>query len=173
METQESSNGGTPLNGDGPVTGKPEATKKKEDSWIGANVSPLLALVTVIMTFMMFWGFIQVMKTPVRETGKLYSAQDKYDTALSKLQKVDSTQIEERMRINEEIKVLQENVAYAKAALEESKEQRGVVKDIILYILGVLSSTITTIFSYYFGSSKSSAQKDDTLNEMSRTAAGT
>jgi predicted PurR-regulated permease PerM len=168
METQEPNNSETlPAVSDGLSVAMPNNSKEKE-SWLGRNISPTLALATVIITFLMFWGFIQVLKTPLQETGKLYSAQAKYDAALSKLQKIDSTRQEERLRANEEIRSLQENVAYAKAALDESKEQRGVIKDIILYILGVLSSTITTIFSYYFGSSRSSAKKDDTLNEMSK-----
>ena len=36
----------------------------------------------------------------------------------------------------------------------------------MLYILGVLSSVLTTIFGYYFGSSKGSAAKDERMNEM-------
>lgn len=36
-------------------------------------------------------------------------------------------------------------------------------KDIILYILGVLSAVLTQIYSYYFGSSAGSAAKSQTL----------
>jgi hypothetical protein len=36
-------------------------------------------------------------------------------------------------------------------------------RDIVLYILGVLSATLTQIYSYYFGSSAGSAAKDATL----------
>ncbi|BBE19458.1 hypothetical protein AQPE_3643 [Aquipluma nitroreducens] len=36
-------------------------------------------------------------------------------------------------------------------------------KDVILYILGVLSATLTQIYSYYFGSSAGSAAKAHTL----------
>jgi len=39
----------------------------------------------------------------------------------------------------------------------------GDKKDIILYILGVLSATLTQIYSYYFGSSAGSAAKSQTL----------
>jgi hypothetical protein len=41
-------------------------------------------------------------------------------------------------------------------------------KDVILYILGVLSSICSQIISYYFGSSKSSATKDETINVMQK-----
>lgn len=39
-------------------------------------------------------------------------------------------------------------------------------KDIIIYILGVLSAISTQIVAYYFGSSKGSATKDETINRM-------
>ena len=39
-------------------------------------------------------------------------------------------------------------------------------KEIILYILGVLSAVLTQIYSYYFGSSASSAAKQKTIEGM-------
>ncbi|NEW84450.1 MAG: hypothetical protein GZ094_19075 [Mariniphaga sp.] len=39
-------------------------------------------------------------------------------------------------------------------------------KEIILYILGVLSATLTQIYSYYFGSSAGSAAKSKTIAEI-------
>lgn len=39
-------------------------------------------------------------------------------------------------------------------------------KDVILYILGVLSAISTQIFSYYFGSSQGSAEKTRAINSM-------
>jgi hypothetical protein len=48
---------------------------------------------------------------------------------------------------------------------------KGDSKDIILYILGVLSATLTQIYSYYFGSSAGSAAKSHTIaNQMSKEA---
>ena len=44
-------------------------------------------------------------------------------------------------------------------------------KEIILYILGVLSATLTQIYSYYFGSSAGSAAKSHTIaNQMTKDA---
>jgi hypothetical protein len=40
-------------------------------------------------------------------------------------------------------------------------------KDIILYVLGVLSAILTQIYSYYFGSSAGSAAKSKTLANIS------
>lgn len=42
-------------------------------------------------------------------------------------------------------------------------------KDIILYILGVLSAVLTQIYSYYFGSSAGSAAKDKTVANLTKT----
>jgi len=44
-------------------------------------------------------------------------------------------------------------------------------KEIILYILGVLSAVLTQIYSYYFGSSAGSAAKSHTIaNQMNKEA---
>ncbi len=43
---------------------------------------------------------------------------------------------------------------------------KGDSKDIIMYILGVLSAVLTQIYSYYFGSSAGSAEKSRTLAGM-------
>jgi len=39
-------------------------------------------------------------------------------------------------------------------------------KDVIIYILGVLSAVLTQIYSYYFGSSAGSAEKSKTINQI-------
>jgi hypothetical protein len=39
-------------------------------------------------------------------------------------------------------------------------------KEIVLYVLGVLSGILTQVFSYYFGSSQGSAAKTDLIHEM-------
>ena len=46
----------------------------------------------------------------------------------------------------------------------------GDKKDIILYILGVLSATLTQIYSYYFGSSAGSAAKSQTIANITDKA---
>jgi hypothetical protein len=52
-----------------------------------------------------------------------------------------------------------------KLILDQSK------KDIIIYILGVLSAVVTQIFSYYFGSSQGSADKSKQIDEFRIDAA--
>lgn len=41
-------------------------------------------------------------------------------------------------------------------------------KDVIIYILGVLSAVLTQIYSYYFGSSAGSAEKSRTLSTLQK-----
>ncbi|MFY9154069.1 MAG: hypothetical protein WAO52_18755 [Prolixibacteraceae bacterium] len=43
---------------------------------------------------------------------------------------------------------------------------KGDSKDIVMYILGVLSAILTQIYSYYFGSSMGSADKSKTLADI-------
>lgn len=45
-------------------------------------------------------------------------------------------------------------------------KQVGNEKDIIIYVLGVLSAVCTQIVSYYFGSSQSSAQKQTQIDKL-------
>jgi len=45
-------------------------------------------------------------------------------------------------------------------------KQVGNEKDIIIYVLGVLSAVCTQIISYYFGSSQGSAQKQNQLDKL-------
>ena len=39
-------------------------------------------------------------------------------------------------------------------------------KDLVVYILGVLSGALTQVISYYFGSSRGSAAKDETIRAL-------
>ena len=39
-------------------------------------------------------------------------------------------------------------------------------KDIVIYILGVLSASVTQVLQYYFGTSKSSADKNTLLDKL-------
>jgi hypothetical protein len=47
------------------------------------------------------------------------------------------------------------------------KEVNGVAKDVILFVLGCVSSNMTQIISYYFGSSKGSDDKSNTIHTLS------
>lgn len=45
-------------------------------------------------------------------------------------------------------------------------EVKAEAKDILIYVLGVLSAAVTQILSYYFGSSAGSKEKDDKLKGL-------
>jgi len=45
-------------------------------------------------------------------------------------------------------------------------KQVGAEKDIIIYVLGVLSAVCTQVISYYFGSSQGSAQKQNQIDKF-------
>jgi len=49
---------------------------------------------------------------------------------------------------------------------EDFLNRLGTHKDILLYILGVLSAVVTQIFSYYFGSSSGSKSKSEDLSRV-------
>lgn len=48
--------------------------------------------------------------------------------------------------------------------------QNDAVKEPLLMLIGALISCFTSVVSYYFGTSRSSAKKDDTITELTRTA---
>jgi len=77
-----------------------EINKIEKASWLSKNVGPVLAIVTVSLTFILFY---MILFKDISETSKQ--------------------------------------------------------KDILIYILGVLSAIVTQIFSYYFGSSAGSKDK--------------
>jgi energy-converting hydrogenase Eha subunit A len=47
-------------------------------------------------------------------------------------------------------------------------EVRPEAKDILIYILGVLSAAVTQVLSYYFGSSQGSKDKDDKVKGLGK-----
>lgn len=55
-----------------------------------------------------------------------------------------------------------------KNVLSEDKE----MKDIIIYVLGALTTVSTQVVSYFFGSSQGSSRKQRTIDDMARKQAG-
>jgi uncharacterized protein YycO len=132
----------------------------KREGWLSHNIAPMLALVAVIGTFLMFTYFIYTATNlvPGNESEVVSNLEKEIkDTELTK------------SHDKEKVQKLNEDLAKAKSNQEVSRGQRIMVKDFILYILGVLSSLITTIYGYYFGSSRGSASKDDTMKQMAKS----
>ena len=100
------------------------------DGWLSRNISPALALVTVILTFFMFGFFIYIiMNPPNDEIRAVSSAEQKYETAridstrqatVNKLHvkssKIDSTRQKGEEVLKEDTAVLKHKVGYAKTA---------------------------------------------------------
>lgn len=145
------------------------------DSWLSRNIAPILALLTVLLTFCMFAFFIIITSLPGREIRSflglqrtLSEARLGFSQASSAIGRTrDFAGLENKRR---EIDRLTSQLNVSRLAAEDAKERRDMVKDFIIYILGVLSSVVTTIFGYYFGSSKGSAVKSETLHALARTA---
>lgn len=83
-------------------------TESQSSSWMQKNITPLLAVGIVSLTFWLFWWIT------LQDVNKLNN------------------------------------------------------KDIVIYILGALSSIVVQVISYYFGSSKGSTSKDETIKAMSQ-----
>jgi hypothetical protein len=49
---------------------------------------------------------------------------------------------------------------------KDANPENQVAKEIMLYVLGVLSAVLTQIFGYYFGSSRGSAEKSRTIDSL-------
>jgi len=141
------------------------------EGWISGNISSMLAVVTVLLTFVMFVYFVQVSRWGVNsdDIRHLRLAQEQALTAQAKLDALPDEDKDNRTRLKKDLDTAQIQVSAAKYVLEATKDQGGVTKDFVLYILGVLSSILTSIFSYYFGSSRSSSKKDETLNAIAKS----
>ncbi len=151
--------------------GPDAAVSARNESWLAKNTGPMLAIGTVILTFFMFGYFVYVAKTPSRESVELRSALKSLADAEAAFNRISSSKAEKKEpgRMDEQRKErdrLKLQVANAREAAEDAKERRAMVKDFVLYILGVLSSALTTIFGYYFGSSKGSSDKSTALNAI-------
>ncbi len=139
-----------------------QSENSRQKCWLADNVAPLLAILAVVITFALFVAFIVFVQNPYdkAERNAFDVAQNQYDAALLN-----------KELLPEQIQIVKDAAANARVSLEGAKERHSTVKEIILYILGVLSSTITTIYGYYFGSSKSSSNKDATMHVLAKSNA--
>jgi hypothetical protein len=143
----------------------------RHDTWLIRNTGPILAIGTVVLTFIMFAYFVCLTNKPSRESLELRCAATALADAESKFSQISSAKTgkiapvkrEEARKERDNLKI---QVSNARLAVDEAKERRGMMKDFVLYILGVLSSALTTIFGFYFGSSKGSSDKSKALNKI-------
>ncbi len=135
------------------------------------NTGPVIAIGTVLLTFIMFAYVVHLASTPSKESIELRCAEKVLADADARFAQASSSKslkmvpgMLEELRKERDLRKLQ--AGNAKEAAEDAKERRGMVKDFVLYILGVLSSALTTIFGYYFGSSKGSSDKSTALSRI-------
>jgi hypothetical protein len=138
------------------------------EGWIARNIAPVLALLATVATFAMFGYFVHVARGPLKETHAyneaLMQLNLEKDIALKNIAASAPASQIAADKANIENKTA--NVGRAKLDLDDAKERLGMLKDFIIFILGVLSSTLTTIFGYYFGASKSGLKKDEAMQAI-------
>jgi len=154
--------------GDNTAAGGADESLRNE-TWLIRNTGPILAIGTVILTFFMFGYFVYLANTPSRESVELRCAAMALADADSRFSQISSAKTGKiapgkREELQKERDKLKIKAGFAREAADEAKERRGMMKDFVLYILGVLSSALTTIFGFYFGSSKGSSDKSKALN---------
>jgi hypothetical protein len=137
----------------------------RNESWLAKNTGPILAILTVLLTFLMFGYFVCLANKSPKESVEFRNAAKSLLDAEAKFAQVSSSKTERAVPgklegARKERDKLKIQTGYAKEAADDAKERRTMVKDFVLYILGVLSSALTTIFGYYFGSSKGSSDKN-------------
>ena len=123
--------------------------------WYNKAVTPFLAVLTVLLTFVAFYQMVGHFGQSAGDVQGVTLAHHRLDDVIRE------------KGSPERIKVAQTNLETAQKILEADKDRRSSQKEIILYILGVLSAIASQIFSYYFGSSKGSARKDETIAKLS------
>jgi hypothetical protein len=155
----------------------------KHDTAFGKLAGPILALSTVFATFFLFGYFVFITNSHSQEINDVNAClrdmalyQHKLDEAMSPAKSADAkagSAPAEKKISDEEIKIITNSLAntkincdYAKASLDTAKDRQSTMKEIILYVLGVLSSALTTILGYYFGSSKGSSEKNHAINAI-------
>lgn len=152
----------------------PTPTREQElvsdhEGWLARNTGPLLAIITVLMTFGMFAYFVSLANSPSKESANLRREQHALKQVESKFGEISSSKTERAVvgklaEVRKERERSRMRVTHAMEEAEDARDRRGVMKEYIMYILGVLSSALTTILAYYFGSSKGSADKSTALN---------
>jgi hypothetical protein len=131
--------------------------------WYNKAITSFLAVLTVGLVFFMFWKSVSITSTPAA-TGSLEQAKYRMDSLLT-TKWPDSTKAIQAVT---QLEMASRAKETAQQIVDLHKEQRSTQKEIILYILGVLSAVLTQVYSYYFGSSRGSARKDETISKLQK-----
>lgn len=119
--------------------------------WYNKAVTSFLAVITVALTFGAFARMTYLSDDPPAVANEIV---------------LSATDIQKLIKDNATEATIQAALAAIQAkerVLEAERAQKSTQKEIMLYILGVLSAIATQIYAYYFGSSRGSAKKDETI----------
>ncbi|MGQ0708998.1 MAG: hypothetical protein ACT4NV_04535 [Rhodoferax sp.] len=125
--------------------------------WYNKAITSFLAVITVMLTFGAFTRMTILSDDPPAAYQPLMVAQARLDKLLE--EKAPHDQLQAGMRA----------VESAEKAAMAATAQKATQKEIMLYILGVLSAIASQIYAYYFGSSRGSARKDETIAAFAGT----
>lgn len=128
--------------------------------WYSKAVTPFLAVLTVLLTFAAFGNMVFLSDRPSPTAHEL--AQSISGIQYLMKSQTDAALLKEAVRV----------VEAGERVLAVERERKNTQKEIMLYILGVLSAIATQIYAYYFGSSRGSARKDETIASLSGPKGG-
>ena len=136
----------------------------KPDSWLSKNIASTISVFTLVFSFLLFFYFVYLASMPNPVSPEVTASTAMVNDLTAQYAK--ATDPKERTQLLESLNMAQRALDNNLRIALDQKDQKGMMKDFVLYILGVLSSLITTVFGYYFGSSRSSAKKDDAFAKM-------
>lgn len=145
------------------------------ESWLSVNIRPLLAVITVVFTFAVFVIFVWLSKTSAKELEAFLVPKQLAAEAAQKPTAAKKSKTDTKEPVKLETAGMAGGAPTQAGTLKDSMEARErlrMEKDFILYILGVLSAALTTVFGYYFGSSKGSAEKSAALTQIAKSGDG-
>ena len=140
-----------------------ELANSEHAPWYNKSITSILAVATVALVFIMFGGSIWI-TTRCASSSPLEAAQTRLDSLLV-AKKADTSHVKAN-ELAAQIDFAVRSVETAKLVVDTKNTQKSTQKEIILYVLGVLSAALTQVYSYYFGSSRGSARKDETIAKM-------
>jgi len=133
-----------------------------------AQIPSVLAVLTLLACFAMFYYFIDLSSKSGAQLVEMKAAALEVSQLTQQMRQLPPEKTAQYAKAQDDLVLAQKVLDNARSVQDAVKEQQSATKDFILYILGVLSSAVTTILGYYFGSSSSSAQKTEVLKAMTQ-----
>lgn len=122
-----------------------------------AQIPSVLAVLTLLACFAMFYYFIDLSSKSGAQLVEMKAAALEVSQLTQQMRQLPPEKTAQYAKAQDDLVLAQKVLDNARSVQDAVKEQQSATKDFILYILGVLSSAVTTILGYYFGSSSSCA----------------